>query len=134
MAEVIDPTRDLTNLQTAIEGLLEEEFAFSRVRRSLERAEEGDREHIFESLPERVLSPAYYMWAEYLVWLEARMEIARWEKLQVCEAEGLMTMGRARSRFEHNHPECACGARLESRFVPSCPSCGLELRRPGGNG
>jgi hypothetical protein len=128
----IDVTRDMEGLQTALGEVLEQDFAFSRVRRVFDHSEGMDREHVLRSLPERTLSPGYYKWAEYIVWLEERLNAGMpVQRMDNCEVEGLVALERARKRWGYDHPTCACGAHQESRFSQKCHSCGLEFRKQG---
>jgi len=124
---MIDVTRDQEGLIQAVQELLEEEFAFSRVRRIFDAAEGEEREHALRSLPPRLLSPGYYRWAAYLLWLEQRTEFL--SRLDAAEMEGLVAVKRARGQWESQHPACPCGARQESRFQSHCMSCGLTFHK-----
>jgi hypothetical protein len=127
-----DVTQDRKALTLAIGELLEDQFAFSRVRRIFESADGDDRDHALASLPDRTLSPGFYRWAEYLIWLEERIKVApipTWATLSGCEMDGLVLLKNERRAWESRHPACPCGSRMESRFVPACPECGLEFRK-----
>jgi len=127
-----DVTDNGEALAQAIGEQLEEQFAFGRMRKTLEMSEGADRDHALASLPERTLSPGYYRWAEYLLWLEERLEIftiPQWASLAFCEMSGLVLLRRERQAWEARHPACPCGSRMESRFVPVCPQCGLDFRK-----
>jgi hypothetical protein len=128
----IDVTRDLEGLGQALDEVLNQDFAFSRVRRSFEESEGADRDHVLASLPPRTLSPGYYRWADYIVWLAERLKDGITVRyMDMCEVEGLVALDRARLRFDCDHPTCACGAHQESRFSQKCHSCGLEFRKHG---
>ena len=126
----IDVTRDVEGMVQALGELLEEEFAFQRVRRVLDQAADDDRDHAMRSLPARALSPGYYRWAAYLLWLETRLDAGiRFDRLDVAEMDGLVALKRARNEWNSKHPACACGARQEGRFSQRCHECGIEFRR-----
>ena len=126
----IDVARDTETLRAATVELLEEEFAYSRVRRVLDTAEGDDRDHALASVPPRPRPAGYYVWAGYLLWLEARIEAGvRFHCMAACEMEGLVNVKRARGEWESRHPACACGARQDSRFQPRCTSCGLDFHQ-----
>lgn len=127
---MIDVARDHENVVQALVEILEEEFAFSRVRRVLDNSEEGDRGRIVESLPPRTLSPGYYRWASYLFWLEARRGAGiEFEQIDGREMDGLVAVKRARAQWEAQHPACPCGARQDTRFETKCRACGLEFAK-----
>ena len=129
----IDVTRDLEGLLQALGEVLEQDFAFARVRRSFEQSGDEDRDHVLQSLPPRTLSPGFYKWAEYIVWLDERLKAGMIvTRMASSEVEGLVTLDRARRKWEYDHPACACGAHQESRFSQKCHSCGLEFRKQGG--
>lgn len=127
----IDVTRDSEGLLQALGELLEEEFAFSRVRHQFEEAGDYDREHILEGLPPRTLSPGYYRWGAYVIWLDARIASLAFTRLDMREVDGLVALQRARAEWESKHPKCACGAHQDSRFASCCHACGLEFRQKG---
>lgn len=126
---VIDVTRDREGLEQAILGLLEEGFAFSRVRSSLCDAAEDTFDRLMNSIPPRTLSPGYYKLGEYLLWLESILRASVSPKdFASFEAEGLVLISRARRTFESNHPACgACGAHQDSAFATQCHNCGVEF-------
>lgn len=126
----IDVTRDSVGLKQALGELLEESYAFSRVRRTLDRSSDESRERQIARLPGRSLSPGYYKLAEYIFWLEERIKAGiRFDRLDAFEMEGLTMLLRARGDFEYNHPTCACGAHQDSRFELQCHACGIEFQK-----
>ncbi len=128
---VLDPARDHEGLLNAFAEVLEEDFAQSRMRRSLEDAADESREHMVATLPRRTLSEGYYKLAEYLLWLEGLIAVgAPILQMAMLEADGLGVLKRARSNFERNHPECgSCGARQDTKFAVQCCGCGTQFRR-----
>ena len=95
------------------------------MRRVFEQAEDADRDHALASLPGRTLTPGYYRWAEYLLWLEERLTIftvPNFATLAYCEMSGLVKVSSASAaRGKLAQPACPCGSRMESRIVPVCP-------------
>ena len=126
----IDVARDMDGLQQALSEVIEEDFAFSRVRRVFDLSGDDDRDRLLRSLPPRTLSPGYYKYASYIVWLDERIKAGmQFRRLADCEMEGLVALTRARGKFDYDHPSCACGAHQENRFCTKCHSCGIEFRK-----
>lgn len=130
---VIDIARDCEGIEQAIGHLLEEGFAFARVRSSIDSAEEDNQDRMIGSLPVRELSPGYYKLGEYLLWLDDVIQTKAavvGVGMKAFEVEGLRALRVARNEFERRHPQCSsCGARQDSQFAPQCYECGVEFRK-----
>ena len=126
----IDVTRDPEGLRRALDELLEEGFIQSRLRRSMEAADEEGADRMFGSAPPRTLSPGYYRWANYLMNLVRHKEEGLVREFTMVEAEGLIVLAEARRSFERNHPPCGkCSAYQDSSFATACHACGVEFVR-----
>jgi hypothetical protein len=130
---VIDVVRDAVGVQKAVEEILEEDYARSRIEQDSAGADEDTRDRMAAKLPRRTLSPGYYEFALHLLRLESRQKtgvVYAADKIAVYEAAGLLAIGRARAEFSSRHPTCAgCGAHLPNRFSVECPACGAKLGR-----
>lgn len=129
---MFDVARDAEGLKQAIEGLLEEGFAYSRIALPLESSDDEGRDRLLRTLPERNLSEGYYKLGQYLLWLEQHLRSASidLDKGEALEVDGLCVLSAARREFEHKHPPCGgCGALQDTRFVGSCHACGIEFRK-----
>lgn len=127
-----DPGRDREGLKQALIQLMEESWAFRRVESRLDSASDATREKLLLDLPERALSPAYYLLGDYLIWLASCLEAvgASLPDATAFEANGLAILGGARNKFESDHPPCwSCGERQESKLDLQCWNCGAEFKR-----
>jgi hypothetical protein len=132
---VIDVVRDSEGVREAIEAILEEDLHRARIQRESSGADPRTRDKMLAQLAPRTLSPGYFRFAEHLLRLDAERSAGipfHPGDLASFEAEGLVTLCRARSAFEYRHPACgACGARQKNRFGIECNNCGTKFRRKG---
>lgn len=127
-----DPGRDRDGLKQALLHLMEESLAFHRIQSNLDSASDATRERLVQQMPERELSPAYYLLGDYLIWLAAGLEAvgASLPDATAFEANGLALLKAARNEFESKHPPCwQCGERQDTRDALQCHSCGAEFKR-----
>jgi hypothetical protein len=83
-------------------------------------------------MPRRSLTDAYYVYAEYLMWLRAMRDADVDVEILADEAEGLRAIEAARQEYEREHPACPeCGVRQYSRFAMSCriSRCGAKFKK-----
>jgi hypothetical protein len=83
-------------------------------------------------MPRRSLTDAYYVYAEYLMWLRAMRDADVDVEILADEAEGLRAIEAARQEYEREHPACPeCGVRQYSRFAMSCriSRCGAKFEK-----
>lgn len=127
-----DPGRDREGLKQALLHLMEESLTFRRIESTLDSASDATRERLLGQMPERQLTPAYYLLGDYLIWLAAGLEAvgASLPDATAFEANGLAILAAARNEFEREHPPCwQCGERQDSRDALQCCECGAEFKR-----
>jgi hypothetical protein len=122
---------DAEGVRMALEEIFENDFARSRIRGEGANAETLARMEL--QIPPRTLAWGYYRAGEHLLYLESLQQagvVFPARDLAAFEAEGLLSLKRARSGFESKHPACsACGARQQNRFGRECPACGSKFQR-----
>jgi hypothetical protein len=123
--------RDEAGLKQALMELFEESLASARMASSLETSDEWNRERMLSSLPQRKLSPGFYRFGGYLLWLERGIQVgAPIDGMTSFEATGLRALSEARNEFERKHPPCGrCGELQDGRFVLMCWNCGMEFNK-----
>lgn len=130
---MIDVVRDEEGVRQALEDLFEEDLARARIERQTENADPRTKERMLAQLPQRKLSPGYYRFAEHLLRLESEQRAGigfAAGSLSGFEADGLLTLQRARGAFNFRHPPCsACGVHQPTRFGVECSRCGVKFRR-----
>ncbi len=132
---MIDVVRDSEGVRKAIEELLEEDLARSRLEAQLgsgRRVDPRTKERMLAQVPRRTLSPGYYRWAERMLALEAERKagVPMDPRMPAYEAEGLLAAERARNAFNSEHPACGgCGTRQPNRFGVECAHCGAKFAR-----
>lgn len=130
---MIDVVRDTEGVRQALEEIFEHDLVRSRIERDAEGANAATRERMLARLPQRTLSPGYYRYAEHLLRLDAERRAGIGftpGSLAGYEADGLVSLDRARGDFERKHPACsACGVRQPNRFSVQCCGCGVEFRK-----
>lgn len=90
---------------------------------------EDDFAQVSKLFPKRELSPGYYEFCLYLLWLERQIAAGVNFELQADEADGLGAIQRARQEFEREHPHCPhCGEMQPRRGLKLCASCMKEMR------
>jgi len=127
---------DLEGLRTAVAEIFEEALLLeARERTALLMQGARGRESGLAVLPcNRTLSPGYYDWAHYLLWLDGERRIAIPLELAAHEMEGLRIVEQERNRFLREHPACPqCGA-INQKFAFNCQSCGAEFKPRGAGG
>lgn len=127
-----DPGRDREGLEQALLELMEEGLAFRRLEQKLDSADDSTRERLARMMPDRELSPGYYMLGDYLIWLDQRVEKMKAGLVDAAafEVDGLCILAQAREKHDREHPFCPhCGERQDNRFWQRCFDCGFEVKR-----
>lgn len=119
----------------ALEEIFEEDFVRSRVEQGLRGADDDTRDRMAAQIPPRTLSPGYYEFALHLLRVDnlRRAGISfDASSLANYEADGLLSVLRARQAFDSKHPACgSCGAKQQNRFGVECHVCGTKFKRKG---
>ncbi|MEZ2347428.1 hypothetical protein [Terriglobus sp. RCC_193] len=125
---MIAVARDLVTLAAAADDFFEEGFQLPFALKVIAETEPEERAEAEEKmLPRRQYADGYYVWLNYLVWLDAVVEMQP-QSLSVAELEGLRVLRTARNHFLRTHPSChACG-RPEEATVVRCRHCGAEIK------
>jgi hypothetical protein len=129
---IIDVRRDTGSIETAAFELLSADLAAEYRRQILAKlAGSANAERAVESYEtERTLAPGFYGWTIHLFGMEQIRDLGAMRNVSAREAEGLVAIARARSRFRDVHPPCPhCGIPLFDRLVTVCQMCGGKLER-----
>lgn len=127
---MIDVSRDYAGIRRAAREMFEEGFALAGIARTLRLARASDRGAIISrSIPQRKNAQGYFLWLQYLDWLEATIETgAQLRDLLVIEVEGLKILQHERERFRGEHPTCpSCGA-MNEKHALACRQCSQAFK------
>jgi len=119
--------RDLKLLARAAQEFFNEGFSAPEAERILERTPPELRAAARATLmPPRTVPDGAFGWVGYLIWLEGVLEIVQ-VRLTAVEVEALITLKRARNRFQAEHPPCPhCGMPNEAHAL-CCRECMKEI-------
>jgi hypothetical protein len=130
----VNVTQDIDEVRQAALELMVESLKEEDTERQLANllAQGEAPEALAKMLPRRTLVDAYYLYAEYLMWLRATRDADVDVEILADEAEGLRAIEAARQEYEREHPACPeCGNRQYSRFAVSCriSRCGAKFEK-----
>lgn len=126
---MIAVARDLQTLAQAADDFFEEGFQLPFALKVIADTEPEERAEAEEKLlPRRMYADGYYIWLQYLIWLDGVIELQQGQRLTVAELEGMRVLRSARSRFLKAHPPCHHCGQPEETTVVRCRHCGMELK------
>ncbi len=121
-------SQDAEGIRMAALEVFELSLQSKSIERRIQNIRPDDLEQIVKIIPERKLSPGYYEFLMYLLWLEGQMEAGCNFALNADEADGLRAVQQARHEFDREHPACGnCGTPRASVRARRCESCMREF-------
>jgi hypothetical protein len=130
----VNVTQDIDEVRQAALELMVESLKAEDVERQINNVllDDDGLAALAKLMPRRSLTDAYYVYAEYLMWLRAMRDADVDVEILADEAEGLRAIEAARQEYEREHPACPeCGTRQYSRFAVSCriSRCGAKFEK-----
>ncbi len=126
---------DREGLKEAILWLFEETLWLGRLDSTLKNADEDAKARAMADMPDREISPGYFVRANYLLDLSLQIELGmQFTAASLTQAEviGLAAVRAAKAEFEYEHPACpACGERQDNRSMKQCFKCGTKFAGRG---
>jgi len=115
-------------VRTAAAEYFIEGYLYAEMRRIIENTDPDRRVEAYEqSRPPRTVPDGCFGWITHLIWLENLLEICPLQ-LTAQEAEGLVTLKRARVKFQAEHPPCPkCGMPNEAHAF-KCRECFADIQ------
>ncbi|HZU30893.1 MAG TPA: hypothetical protein VFB79_07240 [Candidatus Angelobacter sp.] len=124
-------SQDTEGLAKAAKELFIQSLSNERVEQMLREVPLGDDAQLAKIYPKHEMSPGYYDYVLYLMWLKQNISAGvEFEDLTAAEADGLVAITRARYEFEKEYPACSdCGVRNDRGSAHLCP---VRMRKNAG--